>query len=423
MNLDPNEKKGGMPPRAKAQFVASNRAGPSTGALPLDFNDTAIAFRSRATLELRKAELLFRAMASPTLTAFGPKLVTASLTLRLPVTPLIKVTLFNQFCGGETIEECAATIARLAAGHVGAILDYSVEGKEKEADFDQTLAEILRMIRNAEGDARVPFAVFKVTGIGRFGLLAKVSASAALSPEEKAEFARVKARVEAVAKEAARCGVRLLIDAEESWIQKTVDDLAFALMARYNDGRALVFNTVQLYLRDRYAYLEDVTTRLSGLGRIAGVKLVRGAYMEKERDYAAKAGRPSPIQPDKAATDCDFDRALDFTIANLSRVHVVAGSHNEASNRHLVKLMAAHAIAPADQRVHFAQLYGMSDNLTYNLAFHGYNVAKYVPYGPVRAALPYLFRRAAENTSIQGQTSRELDLIGRELKRRRAEKA
>ncbi len=384
-----------------------------------NFDDTEIAFRARTTLALRKAKLLFSAFHYPMLVSLGPKLVTAALRLRLPVTPVIKATIFELFCGGETVEDCEASVTALARHKVGAILDYSVEGLGREEDFDATRDEVLHLIRHAEGDRRFPFSVFKMTGVGRFDLLAKVQAGALLTAAEAAEFDRVKARVDAMCGEAAKRGVRILIDAEETWIQDPIDALALAMIERYNrGGTAVVFNTVQLYRVDRLAYLKGFLAQCEERGAICAVKLVRGAYMEKERAYADQAGKPSPIQPDKASTDRDFDAALAFCVDHLGKLEVMAGSHNETSNRLLCDLMRKHKLEAGDARIHFAQLLGMSDNLTYNLAHHGYNVAKYVPYGPVRAALPYLFRRANENSSIQGQTGRELTLIDRELVRR-----
>ncbi len=388
--------------------------GPST----LDFNNTEIAFKSRSNADLRKAQILFMAMGNTALATAGPKLVTLALRARLPITPLIKLTLFDQFCGGETIAGCERTVEQLARFSIGAILDYSVEGEATEKGFDASRDEVLRLIDNAARDKRVPFAVFKVTSIARVGLLAKVQAGKPLSAAERDEWTRATARFDELCDEAGRRGVRVLVDAEDSWTQDPIDALAFAAMQRHNRGRALIYNTVQLYRHDRLAYLRALHARAKAEGLTLGVKLVRGAYLERERAHAKAANKPGVVQPDKAATDRDFDAALGFCVANVATLHFCAGSHNESSNRLLVDLIRKAGLAPRDPRIEFAQLLGMSDHLSFNLAHAGFNVSKYVPYGPVRTALPYLFRRAEENSSIQGQTGRELTLIERELRRR-----
>lgn len=386
----------------------------------LDFNDTEIAFRSRSTPELRKALLLFRSLGNTALATAGPKLVNLALTLRLPVTPIIRWTVFEQFCGGVTLEDCEARVRELARFGIRSIPDYSVEGLGREEDFDETAAEVRRVIDRAKADKDLSFAVFKVTGIARFDLLAKVSAKGKLSADERREFERVTARFDALCDAAAAAGVRILVDAEESWIQDAIDELTIQAMRRLNRERAIVFETVQMYRHDRYAFLG----RLLEAGRSdhfhVGVKIVRGAYMEKERARAAELGYPSPIQPDKAATDRDFDRAVILCLDHIDTASLFAGSHNEQSTQQLAEKVVARGLKRNDPRVEFSQLLGMSDHLSYNLAHHGFNVCKYLPYGPVKAVMPYLIRRAAENTSIQGQAGRELQLIERELKRRSA---
>jgi proline dehydrogenase len=335
---------------------------------------------------------------------------------------VIKATLFDQFCGGETLDDCRTTIDALARFKIGAILDYSVEAGEREKDFDAAQVELTRVIEAAAADPRIRFAGFKVTGLARPQLLAKVSAGERLTTAEKAEMTRAEARVFSLCRVAAQRGVRIMIDAEETWIQDAIDALALTMMREYNrDGAGpIVYNTVQLYRRDRLAYMRHMQALAEREGFRLGFKLVRGAYMEKERAYAEERGRESPIQPDKQATDAEFDTGLRFAFERLDLISICCGSHNEASNRLLAELVVKHGIGPTDRRVEFAQLYGMSDHLTYNLAHHGFNVSKYVPYGPVRSVLPYLFRRAEENTSIKGQAGRELQLIERELRRRRA---
>lgn len=394
-------------PKQKARFTRK-----------LNFDNTEIAFAARSTLELVKAQLLFKTFAYPLLVQTGPKIVSFALKLRLPITPLIKKTLFDHFCGGTSIADCQPVIQQLAQWQVGSILDYSVEGAESENDFDQTTAEIEKVIERAQGDATVPFAVFKVTGIARFALLEKLSAEVALTSDEVLEERRVQARFERLCQRAHDCGVRIMIDAEESWIQAAIDRYALAMMQRFNRQKPIVFNTVQMYRVDRYAYLEELLNQAKADGFYVGIKLVRGAYMEKERQWAQDHGLPSPIHPNKEATDHAFDAALRLLFRHIERAAVVAGSHNEASLRLLTELMQDSGLAATDDRCEFAQLLGMSDHLTYNLAHAGFRASKYVPYGPVRAVLPYLFRRAEENSSIQGQAGRELQLIERELARR-----
>lgn len=387
-------------------------------AAALDFANTEIAFKSKSNADLRKAQVLFMAMGNATLNAAGPKLVTFALKARLPITPLIKVTLFDIFCGGETIADCEATVAQLAAYKIGAILDYSVEGEASEAGFEAAMGEVMRLVDNAARDARVPFVAFKVTSMAPFEVLAKVQAGTPLKPDEQSAWDRGVARFDALCDAGAKKGVRMLVDAEESWIQDPIDQLAFLAMQRHNRKTALIYNTAQLYRHDRLAYIKKVHAEAKAAGVIAAFKLVRGAYMEKERARAKSFDVPGPIQTDKAATDRDFDRALAYCVENIETISLCAGSHNEGSNRLLADLVQKAGLAPGDKRIEFAQLLGMSDHLSYNLAHAGFNVAKYVPYGPVRSALPYLFRRAEENSSIQGQTGRELTLIERELKRR-----
>lgn len=384
----------------------------------LDFNDTEVAFRARSIFELRKAQVLFRTFAFPALVHMGPKLVNLALRLRLPVTPLIKGTLFDYFCGGVSIDDCETLVNELDRYGIGSILDYSVEGAEREADFDATTAELARVIERASRDTKVPFAVFKLTGLARFALLEKLSSGEMLTDKEQFEERRVAARIERLCSVAHQRGVRIMIDAEETWIQPAIDAYVLAMMQCFNREQPIVYNTVQMYRVDRYAYLENILALASNQSFYVGIKLVRGAYMEKERERAKRRKLPDPIQPDKAATDRAFDAALQLLVEYAKGVGVVVGSHNEASTRLFVDLLQARGVTPGDRRFEFSQLLGMSDHLTYNLANAGFRTSKYVPYGPVRAVLPYLFRRAEENTSIQGQAGRELQLIEREIARR-----
>ena len=386
----------------------------------ISFDNTEIAFAGRSDLDLRRASLLFRLIGSRVLVEAGKHLMQLGFALHLPIAPLIKATLFKQFVGGETIEACENTIQRLATYGIGTILDYSAEGRSSEAGFEETTAELLRIIARARGDQRIPFAVFKVTGLARFELLEKLSQAEALSAEEQAELTRVEDRILRICQAAAEAETPVLIDAEETWIQAAIDHFALTMMRRLNREHPWVWNTLQMYRHDRLDYLRELLQIAQDEGFQLGLKLVRGAYMEKERARAARLGYPDPIQPDKAATDRDFDAAVALCLAQLERVAFCAGSHNEVSNYRLLEQLHAQALPPDHPRIWFAQLLGMSDHLSYNLARAGYRVVKYVPYAPVREIVPYLIRRAEENTSVAGQMGRELDLITRELKRRRA---
>lgn len=392
---------------------------PMTRRKSIDFNDTAVAFRSRSSFELYRSRVLFKAFEFPWLVTVGPKLASHAMDCHLPIAPLIRHTLFAQFCGGVTLEDCAQKIAELSRSQVRSILDYSVEGLGREQDFDATRDEILRSIEVSGRDPHVPFAVFKMTGLANFALLEKVSSGEALTPDEGAAWERSKARFHALTDAAARSGTRVLVDAEETWIQQAIDDLVHEAMARLNRERPVVYNTVQMYRVERLPYLAALSAMGQAQGFIPGVKLVRGAYMEKERARAERLGLPSPIQVDKEATDGDYDAALRFLVPRAAQFALFAGTHNEASCRLLVDLLKESGLPPHHPHVECSQLLGMSDNITFNLAYQGYNASKYMPYGPIRAVMPYLGRRAAENSAIRGQAGRELQMIERELKRRR----
>lgn len=387
-----------------------------------DFNNTAIAFQAKSNAELRNSYMLFKAIGYNWLVQIGPTLVNSAFALRLPVKGIIKNTVFKQFCGGESINECEKSINLLHQFNVGTILDYSVEGEEREDVFDATANEIIKTVDKAKGNAKIPFSVFKTTGVARFALLEKVSAGEKLTPDEFAEFERVKKRVDKICGAAFNANVRIFIDAEESWIQPAIDDLADNMMAVYNKQRAIVYNTIQLYRHDRLAFLKTSFTKAQHGNYYYGVKLVRGAYMEKERKRALDMGYSDPIQPNKEASDRDYDLALEFCVQHINRISICAGTHNDKSCLLLVNLLNSNGISKNDERVYFSQLFGMSDHLSFNLASAGYNVAKYLPYGPVQAVLPYLFRRAQENTSAAGQAGRELVLITKELQRRKQQK-
>ncbi|KQS35763.1 proline dehydrogenase family protein [Pedobacter sp. Leaf194] len=384
-----------------------------------NFDNTEVAFRQKTNAELKKAFWLFKMIGSNFLTKVGPPITNFFLNIGLPVQGAIKATIFQQFCGGETIAECDKAIAQLAKGGVGTILDYSVEGEEEEIVFHNTCQEIIRTILRADGDLNIPITVFKITGIGRFGLLERLDAKKTLSPAEQTEFEKVRLRCEMICRTAFDKGVPVMIDAEETWIQDTIDDLALDMMRKFNKERIIVYNTYQMYRHDKLADMKADHLIAKAAGFILGVKMVRGAYMEKERKRAAEMGYPSPIQPDKASSDRDYNESLRYCVDHIEEIAIVCGTHNEDSSRLLTYLLDEKKIPHNHPHVYFAQLLGMSDNLSFNLADAGYNVAKYVPYGPIKAVMPYLFRRAQENTSVAGQTGRELGLIERELKRRK----
>ncbi len=388
----------------------------------LNFQDTKTAFADRTDEELEKKYQMFRLMNSPLLTIIGTKSTEIALALGLPIKGIVKSTIFKQFCGGETIEECAGTIQRLGKSRVGTILDYSVEGKSSDEVFDHTKNEIYRTITRAREDDNIPFAVFKTTGIAPFEILEKVSSCNELIKRDQSEWEKAKARVEELCEYAHSLGQPLFIDAEETWIQDAIDALAAEMMEKYNREKPIIFNTLQLYRTDRLEFLKKSHKKARENGYLLAVKLVRGAYMEKERERAEEMNYPSPIQPTKEATDRDYDAAIEYCLDNIEEIAFVAGTHNEKSVQLLAQKMEERGISHDDPHVFFSQLYGMSDNLSYVLAANNYNVSKYVPYGPVEDALPYLMRRAKENTSVMGQMSRELELIDKELKRRNGEK-
>jgi proline dehydrogenase len=392
---------------------------PAPPVAPISFEDTRIAFEAKTDNELRKMYGLFAAMNNGSLVKAGGGLMQSALKFNFPGTKfLIKHSIFKQFCGGETIDECKPVIAELGRYHIGTILDYSVEGTGNDKSFDRTRDEILATVALAATTPNIPFSVFKVTGLMPTPLLEKVQAGAALTPTEKDTFERGRQRLDALCASAHLHGVRLFVDAEESWFQQTIDDLAEDMMRRYNQERAIVWNTYQLYRHDRLEALQAAHDRALAGGYYLGVKLVRGAYMEKEARVAQQRGHQNPINSTKQATDDLYNESLRYCVQHIDRISLCAGTHNEASSLLLTQLMQESGLAPGDERVWFAQLYGMSDNLSYNLAYAGYHTAKYVPYGPVEAVMPYLLRRANENTAIAGQSSREFLLIQKELRRR-----
>ena len=384
----------------------------------LSFDNTAVAFSGMNNRELRKAYWLFRMMSNHTMVDVGTYFTRIAFQIGLPVKNLVKHTLYRHFCGGESLPECRTAIDALASHRVSTILDYGVEGEESEAGFEENLVEQLRAIAFANSNEHVPYVSCKVTGYAPFSLLEKMHEGKALSAEEETAKKRLMERLFQIGEAAEKSDVALYIDAEESWIQDAVDRMAEELMARFNRQEAVVFNTAQLYRHDRLAYIKAAHERAQQGQYTLGFKLVRGAYMEKERERAKRKGYPSPIQPDKASTDRDYDAALDYCLAHHESIAFCVATHNERSCRHTVETVQRRGIPLDHTHVHFAQLYGMSDHISFNLAQAGFNASKYMPYGPVQDVIPYLIRRAEENSSVAGQVGRELGLLRRELKRR-----
>ena len=386
----------------------------------INFDNTEIAFKNKSDKDLKQAYWLFKAVASPTFVKLGKVATNFAIKTKLPVKSLIKKTIFKQFCGGEFINECNKTTQSLYDFGIGTILDYSIEGKTSDEDFEATVNEIIATIEKGKSEEAIPFAVFKVTGISRFDILEKANdGENNLSEKDKIALAEVRDRIDRICKKAYDADQPIFIDAEETWIQDTIDRITHEMMEKYNKSKAIVFNTLQMYRHDRLVFLENAIQEAKANSYFYGVKLVRGAYMEKERERANQKKYPSPIQPNKAATDKDFNSALALIIKNIDVVSLCAGTHNEDSSMLLTQLMKESNVDLKDKHIYFAQLLGMSDHISYNLSNAGYNVAKYVPYGPVNEVLPYLIRRAEENTSVAGQTSRELSLITKELNRRK----
>lgn len=386
----------------------------------VDFGNTAIAFERKTNKELSRMSWLFGLMRRSWLVSIGGKLTQWALAFRLPVQSLIRHTIFKQFCGGTDLADCKNSVEDLAKYKVQTVLDYGVEAKDKESDFDQTLAENIKAILYAaQQNGNIPIISSKVSGLCRFALLEKVSAELPLSAAETEEWQRARTRLENLCIEAADHGMAIFIDAEESWVQPAIDLLAMDMMRSYNQKKVAVYNTFQLYRHDRLAYLKESHATALKESFILGAKLVRGAYMEKERDRAKANGQPSPIQPNKAATDRDYDAALIYCIENRETIASCLASHNQKSNSLQAELMSQQNIDKNNPHLSFCQLYGMSDNLTFNLAKAGYQAAKYMPYGAVREVIPYLLRRAQENSSVSGEVSRELGLIHKEQKRRK----
>ena len=383
------------------------------------FDNTEVAFALKKDTELDRAYFLFKMIDNEPLVKIGTEVTNFALKAHLPVEGLIRATVFDHFCGGTNEQDCLSVVDKMYTKGVSSVLDYSVEGKEEEAQFDAALEMTLKTVEFAKEKQAIPFAVFKPTGLGRFDLYVKIGEKKELSPNETEEWNRVVARFELICKTAHEKDVALLIDGEESWMQDAADDLVANMMRKYNKEKAIVFNTLQMYRWDRLDYLKKLHEQAKAENFFIGMKLVRGAYMEKEHKRAEEKGYPTPICASKEATDSNYDAAVNYMMNHLDKMSIFAGTHNEDSSYMLMNLMEKNGISKNDHRIWFGQLYGMSDNISFNLAANGYNNAKYLPFGPVRDVMPYLIRRAEENTSVAGQTNRELSLIKAERDRRK----
>lgn len=399
---------------------------------PVSFDNTEYAFAYKTDKELKKAQFLFSSMGYESLVKLGTRITPWAIRVGLPIKGLIRNTIFKQFVGGETLDETARVADKLEDFDVQVILDYGVEGKEGEENFDHACEEFIRVIRYAATQRNIPFMSIKVTGFARFALLEKLDTAAAvksgfegqvhtevLNDAEKAEWERVLNRMHKIIGAAADNKVGVLVDAEETWIQDPVDALTMQMMEQYNHQQVVVFNTIQLYRHDRLQFLKDSFAQAQQKGFVLGAKLVRGAYMEKERRRAEELQYPSPIQPNKESTDRDYDAGVEFCVQHIDKISLIVASHNENSNLRTTQLLDKLSISHHHPHVHFSQLYGMSDNITFNLAKAGFSVSKYLPFGPIKDVIPYLMRRAQENSSVSGQTGRELGLIRKEMQRRK----
>lgn len=382
------------------------------------FDNTQIAFKLKSDAQLERAYFLFKMIANEPLVKIGTAVTKFALNVSLPVEGLIRSTVFDHFCGGISESDCMPVVENLKAAGVYSVLDYSVEGKEEEAQFDKTVEKVIELTHFAKEKDAMPFSVFKPTGLGRFEIWQLKSEGCELTPDQQAEWNRIVARYDRICAVAQACGIALLIDAEESWMQDAADQLCEVMMEKYNQKTTVVYNTLQCYRWDRLEYLKELHARAQAKGYKLGFKVVRGAYMEKENERAQERGYATPICASKSATDDNFNAVLSYIMDHLSEIRLFLGTHNENSSYLAMELMNSKEMLRNDDRVWFGQLYGMSDHISYNLAEVGYNVAKYIPFGPVKDVMPYLIRRAEENTSVAGQTSRELDLLKGERERR-----
>ena len=384
------------------------------------FSNTKEAFSLKTNFELLRAKFLFKIIENKFLVKIGTSLTNFALKYHLPVTSLIKISVFNHFCGGISEIDCNPVIRKMFDKNVCSVLDFSTEAFETEAEFDKCFKKKISIINFIKNRSEIPFAVFKPTCLGNIDLFEKMTLNKPLNEDESKKWSRVIKRFEGVCQNAYDNDIKILIDAEETFVQGAIDDLAIKMMLKFNKKTPIVYNTIQMYRWDRLDYMKNLLNNNSGI--VFGFKLVRGAYMEKEREIAKKMKINSPICSDKAATDLNFNNGLDFVFKNLNKISLVCGSHNEASVLKIMKMMSENEIPKEDNKIWFGQLYGMSDNITFNLANNGYNVFKILPFGPVKNLMPYLIRRAEENSSVKGQTGRELQLILNERRRRKLDK-
>ncbi|MBT8349915.1 MAG: proline dehydrogenase family protein [Deltaproteobacteria bacterium] len=387
---------------------------------PVCFEDTATAFKHKSNRELLLSYLIFGLTKSPFLVKFLSQAAKFALAIGLPVKPFIKATVFKQFCGGEKKEEYSKVITELGKADVGTILDYSVEGTKDEDGFEDTTKQLLQIVEQSKSDPNIPCTCMKMTAIGSFDLFKKVSANETLTKEDQLDLNKVKIRLEKICNASKEADKPIYIDAEETWIQGAIDRLAEEMMAKYNQNRAIVFTTLQLYRWDRNDYFKQLILQARSGGYKLGIKIVRGAYLEKERERARRLRYKSPINDTKADTDREYNKAVEIFIDNIDVVEICVGTHNEESCKLLIQTMAELELPNNHPHIYFSQLYGLSDNISFNLANAGYNVSKYLPFGPVESTLPYLARRAEENTAIAGQMSKELEIIISERKRRKS---
>ncbi len=388
----------------------------------LDFTNTEVAFRAKSNGELRSTKFLFKIMKSNSLVKTGKCLANFAMAIHFPIGWAVKPTIYRHFVGGETLEKCSHRVSELQKYGVESILDYSAEGAEGDFYINRTFNETMRSIEFAATNRSIAYAVFKPTAITKVKVLDKVSSGKELTEDEQKEFDAFCDRMDKLAATAHKSGVRLLVDAEHYSSQQAIDDVTNALMPKYNKERAIVFNTLQMYRHDRYKHLIEEHQKATDGGYFYGVKFVRGAYMDDERAKAKAGGYEDPICVDKQATDDNYDAGMLYCVEHIDNIEMFSGTHNELSNLKLAEAIDAKGLKRDDNRIYFSQLFGMSDNISYALAAEGYRVTKYVPYGPMKEVLPYLFRRAEENTMVEGQTLRELTLIEQEWKRRKSAK-
>ena len=388
----------------------------------VSFNDIETAFKGKSNNDLREMHILFKVMNSPRWVSLGKKLINFAFAIHFPIEWIVERTIYKHFCGGVSIQGSSKLIDKLDERNVGTILDYAVEGEESEEEFDATYKELLNVITFSHKNKKTPFSAFKLTGIGSFDLMAKVSNDEPLSDSETKSYDRLINRVDGICQLSHKLDVPVLIDAEQSWIQPMLDSVVLDMMRKYNKEKAIVQNTYQMYRHDRLETIKKHHAIAKAEGFYLGLKIVRGAYMEAERERAKEMGYLSPIQPDKQATDKDFNAIIHYFVKNVDTISFMVATHNEKSCKLLADLIEENGLPHNHPHIYFSQLYGMSDHITYNLANKGYNIAKYVPYGKVKTMIPYLIRRAEENSSVTGQSSRELLMIKQELKRRRVEK-